>query len=363
LAPTATLNAHHLARLIRATAPHIAPAGLGLGPIDGIRFDSDRVTLHAVATDVHSLAAARARLAKPGEPFARTVHGENLPTLRAWVDAHLEVPPYGEALITLTAVPGHLVFEGPRGALRVPSADDEKYPNWRQLITSALSDTPSDAPCTSWTSKLWERWQHANRDVRTWHRAPDKALIVLGTDAIGLQMPQRPRDPGKDPAVTPASALDDWQASLGADTGERLELDDAVSAQPQPRHTAAHTVPDMTEDLLRQTLNATTGVFNAPSGDPGAIAAYALAGVHAWAAFRFLQALKRTDPDLAADIVAELGDELDSGEIGEWAWDAAVEAGHDPQKWAEERAQPRAEHPSDRAATAPAGTAELATGD
>lgn len=323
--PTATLNAHHLARLIRATAPHIAPEGLGLTLIDGIRFDSDHTTLHAVATDVHSLAAARARLAEPGEPFARTVHGGDLPPLRAWVDAHLEVPPYGAALITLTVAPEYLAFEGPRGTLRVPAADDEKYPDWRQLLTSALNDTPSDVLGTAWTAKLWERWQHANRDVRTWHRSPDKALIVLGTDAIGLQMPQRLRDPDTDRAVTPADALVDWRTSLGTDTGERLELGDAVPALPRHPHTAAHTVPEMTEDLLRQTLDATTG------------------GVHAWAAFRFLQALKRTDPDLAADIVAELGAELDSGEIGEWAWDAAVEAGHDPQKWADERDQHRAE--------------------
>jgi len=101
----------------------------------------------------------------------------------------------------------------------------------------------------------------------------------------------------------------------------------------------------MSEELLRQTLAATEGLFNAPSDDPGALAAYALSGVHAWSAHRFLTALMKADPDLAADTAADLAEQLDSGEIGEWAWDAAVEAGHDPQQWADARAQARAEKP------------------
>ncbi|MER5696042.1 hypothetical protein ACWDBO_30225 [Streptomyces mirabilis] len=335
---TATLNAHHLARLIRATMPHIAPEGMGLDRIDGIRFDSDHTTLHTVATDQHTLAAARARLTPPGEPFARTVHGKDLPTLRAWVDAHLEMPPYGEAVITLTAAPGHLTFEGPRGTLRVP-ADDERYPDWRQLLNSTLNDAPSDARSTAWTSKLWERWQHANRTVRTWHRAPDKALVILGTDVIGLQLPRLRRGPDTDRSGTPADALADWTASLGTDTGARVELADAMEAPVRPLYTSPCTIPDMTEDLLRQTLTPSPDRSNTSTDGPGAVTA-ARAGIGAaWAAYRLLQALTRTDPDLAADIVAGLGDELDSDEIAEWAWQAAVDAGHDPKKWAEERAQ------------------------
>ncbi|MFI8769517.1 hypothetical protein ACIGN6_32060 [Streptomyces sp. NPDC053792] len=38
-------------------------------------------------------------------------------------------------------------------------------------------------------------------------------------------------------------------------------------------------------------------------------------------------------PRLAAQIIAEVADELDSGEIGEFAYDAAITAGLDPQKW------------------------------
>jgi len=230
---------------------------------------------------------------------------------------------------------------GPRGALRIPVTDGEKFPDWRQLLHTALADVPADAPCTGWTSTFWERWQHANREVRTWHAGGEKPLIVLGTDTIGLQAPHRLRAPALDQADTPADVLHAWKTSLGTDTGERLDLGGAVT---EPRsYNAANTVPEMSEELLRQTLTATEGLFNAPSNDPGALAAYALSGVHAWSAYRFLKALMKADPDLAADTAADLAEQLDSGEIGEWAWEAAVEAGHDPQQWADDRAQSRAE--------------------
>ncbi|WP_372412028.1 hypothetical protein [Streptomyces luteireticuli] len=348
MASSPTLNAHNLARLIRTTAPHTAADGVGLDALDGIRFDSDGTHLHAIASDRYTVAVARARLITPGEPFARTVHCPDIAALRAWVDAH-----HGEAALTLTTEAGRLVLDGPRGTLRIPVTDGEKFPDWRKLLHTALADVPNDAPCTRWTSRLWERWQHANHEVHTWHAGGENPLIVVGTDVIGLQAPHRLRTPTLDQADTPADALDAWKTSLGTDTGQRLDLADAL---PQPRrtaHTAASTVPEKTEELLRQTLNATNGLFNAPSDDPGAVAAYALSGVHAWAAYRFLKALVKADPDLAADTAADLAEQLDSGEIGEWAWDAAVEAGHDPQQWADDRDQARAEKPSttDTAAT------------
>ncbi|TLS45734.1 hypothetical protein FE633_13280 [Streptomyces montanus] len=355
MAPTAMLNAHHLARLIRSTAPHTAIDGIGLDRIDGIRFDSDGTHLHAIATDGYTLAAARSRLAEPGEPFARTVHGKDLATLRAWVDAHVDAPPnYGQATLTLTTAPGRLVLDGPRGTFRVPVTDDEKFPDWRQLLSTALADLPANTPCSAWSSELWERWQHAGRDVRTWHAAPEKSLIVVGTDIIGLQKPHRLQNPSIDRADTPAAALDDWAASLGSDTGEPTELADAVPEPDRPTHIAARTIPEMTEDLLRQTLNATSGPFRAPS-DPEAREAFRLSGTHAWVAYRYLKALRLTDPDLAAEITAELSEELDSGEIGEWVWDAAIEAGHDPQKWADENAQAQTEIAGKTDATATDG--------
>ncbi|GAA0897961.1 MULTISPECIES: hypothetical protein [Streptomyces violaceusniger group] len=338
MAPSATLNAHNLARLIRTAAPHAAADGIGLDQIDGIRFDSDGTHLHAVASDRYTVAVARARLTTPGEPFARTVHGQDVASLRAWVDAH-----DGEAALTLTTEIGRLAFDGPRGTLRISVMDGEKFPDWRQLLHTALADVPADAPCTRWTSRFWERWQHANREVNTWHAGGEKPLIVLGTDVIGLQAPHRMRTPEQDQTQTTSDALDVWKTSLGTDTGQRTDLADAIPEPPRRSYTAASTVPEMTEELLRQTLNATNGLFSAPSDDPGAVAAYALSGVHAWAAYRFLKALIKSDPDLAADTVADLAEQLDSGEIGEWAWDAAVEAGHDPQKWADDRAQARAE--------------------
>jgi hypothetical protein len=56
-------------------------------------------------------------------------------------------------------------------------------------------------------------------------------------------------------------------------------------------------------------------------------------GSYAWSAYRLLQALKKADPDLAEATVLDLNEQLESGEIGEWAWSEAEAAGHNPQKW------------------------------
>ncbi|MFI2031898.1 hypothetical protein [Streptomyces buecherae] len=335
-----TLTAHNLTRLLRTTAPHAAVEGIGLDQIDGVRFDSDGSHLHTIATDRYTVAVARARLqaaGEPSEPFARTVHGHSLPTLRAWADAHR-----GEAVLTLTAEADHLVLTGPRGTLRIPAGSEEFF-DWRKLVHTTLADRPADGPCTRWTSRLWERWQHAGHEITTWHAGDAKPLLVLGADFIGLQAPHRP---AREQTRTTAEALDAWKASLGPDTGQRLDLATVVP-DPSPReYPTATTVPQMSEELLRQTLNATLGLHGAPSSDPGAIAAYALSGVHAWSAYRLLKALLQADPDLATATVADLTDQLEDGAISEWAWEAATDAGHDPQQWITARAKDQAAKPT-----------------
>ncbi|GAA4694353.1 hypothetical protein GCM10023324_56380 [Streptomyces youssoufiensis] len=300
--------------------------GIGLDQIDGVRFESDGSHLHAIATDRYTVAVARARLqaadGEPSEPFARTVHGHSLPTLRAWVDAHR-----GDATLTLTTEADPLILAGPRGTLQLATTQEEFFA-WRKLVHTALADHPADEPCTRWTSALWERWQHAGREITTWHSGGTTPLVVLGADFLGLQAPHRP-DPTQ--AQTTAEVLDVWKASLGPDTGQRLDLGDVVP-NPSPReYPTATTVPQMSEALLRQTLAAT---------EAGAVAAYALSGMHAWSAYRLLKALMHADPDLAAATVADLADQLEDGAIGEWAWEAATDEGHDPQQWADARAKP-----------------------
>jgi hypothetical protein len=46
-----------------------------------------------------------------------------------------------------------------------------------------------------------------------------------------------------------------------------------------------------------------------------------------------VRALQKADPDLLRTVLAETSEELESGEIGEWAWDEAEKAGHNPQQW------------------------------
>jgi hypothetical protein len=67
--------------------------------------------------------------------------------------------------------------------------------------------------------------------------------------------------------------------------------------------------------------------------DREALYAYIRAGVADWMAYRYLDALYRVDPRAARAVVQDTADELDSGEIGEFAWEAAEKAGHKPKQW------------------------------
>jgi hypothetical protein len=95
-------------------------------------------------------------------------------------------------------------------------------------------------------------------------------------------------------------------------------------------------VAELAEQMLRQTLRSTTEMFGADFDTEqgrGAFNAWVHSGIYAWSSFRLLEALKKADPDLAEETVRDLNEQLESGEIGEWAWDAAEEAGHNPQQW------------------------------
>ena len=88
--------------------------------------------------------------------------------------------------------------------------------------------------------------------------------------------------------------------------------------------------------MLRQTLRSTSEMFGAEMDTAkgrAAFNAWVHSGIYAWSAYRILQALKKADPDLAEATVRDLNEQLESGEIGEWAWDESEQAGHNPQQW------------------------------
>ncbi|WP_030024955.1 hypothetical protein, partial [Streptomyces monomycini] len=107
---------------------------------------------------------------------------------------------------------------------------------------------------------------------------------------------------------------------------------------PQP---APGAVAEFETTALRATLRATADIYSAPHTSP-LFSASVNAGCYAWAAHRFLASLRTADPGLADRISREVNDELESGEIGEFAYDAAQEAGHDPEQWRTEYEQHKA---------------------
>lgn len=93
------------------------------------------------------------------------------------------------------------------------------------------------------------------------------------------------------------------------------------------------TIAEQRKDLLRQV------VFNRPDGaydNRELFAAEIGLTVHAYMADVYAEALAKLDPIRAEEVAQELADVLDDGALPEYAWDRAIELGHDPRVWAEE---------------------------
>ncbi|MFE6063659.1 tyrosine-type recombinase/integrase [Streptomyces sp. NPDC056431] len=75
------INAHQLGRMLSRTVSHIGSEFVE--PLHGIRLEADDTHLYAIASDQHTIAAARYRhQGLDGEPFARSVPAPALRSLR-----------------------------------------------------------------------------------------------------------------------------------------------------------------------------------------------------------------------------------------------------------------------------------------
>lgn len=310
-----TINAHKLQRLIKQTSPHISDDDT-LPPINGVRFECDGVHIHALATDRYTFAVARAKVREATDTWATTISQEDIGWFTAWLETHK-----GDTILDLAATGDGLAVTDDRGTLVVP-AKDHTFPKWQGLFRDALTDASTSGDMVSLDTKMLARWKHADTHLRTWQTAPEKPLLLVGEDFIGLQMPARYSGDDKDRATV----LGDWSGTLGKG-GKPAEI---------PVPPAPGAVAEMAKAMLRRTLQSTSEMFDADTDtDKGraAFIAWVHSGSYAWSAYRLLQALKKADPDLAEATVRDLNEQLESGEIGEWAWDEAEAAGHDPQKW------------------------------
>jgi hypothetical protein len=310
-----TINANRLQRLIKQTRPHISPDDT-LPAINGVRFECDGVHIHALATDRFSFAAARVKVREETETWSLTVDESDLDWFTAWLDTH-----EGDTILNLAAGDDGLTVTDDRGGLLVP-AKDHMFPKWQNLFRDALQDASTSGEMVGVDTKMLARWEKADTHLRVWQTTPEKPLLLVGENFLGLQMPARyPYE-----EMNRAAVLSDWSGSLGQG-GEPVE----IAVPPVPG-----AVAEMAEAMLHQTLNSTAEMFDADMNTEkgrAAFNAWVHSGIYAWSAYRLLQALKKADPDLAETTVRDLKEQLDSGEIGEWAWDEAEQAGHNPQKW------------------------------
>ncbi|MER8233181.1 hypothetical protein [Streptomyces sp. NPDC094049] len=335
-----TLNAHQLGRLIDRTAGHIADESLPR--LHGIRLETDATYLYAVATDRYTLAVARYRHHGPadGPVAARTIPARALPALRQWLTS---LP--GHAPVNLAFTDGKARLTAPRGEMSM-TTDDQDFIDWRGLLRDILQQTQDhegegagERACPVLDTRNTGRFAAADTRLRIWTGPGRTATLLAGIDFLGAQMPMRARETGFDTGLA-----DDlghlhtlWNDTLTGTPGTT-----APGPLPRPRPTggAARTVAGTTKDLLRQTMRSTRDLTEEASDNPAAVNSHATAGVMAWSAYRYLEALHRADPLLAAKVIAETADELDDGALGEYAYDAAEAAGHDPRAWDDEPTAP-----------------------
>jgi hypothetical protein len=351
---TVTINAHQLGRLIEKTIGHMGSEYIEV--LNGIRLDVDATHLYAVASDRYTIAAARHRLTdddQGGEPFARTIPASYLRPLREWISTQA-----GQHLVTIGTGEGRLAFDAPQSGMTIPVTDSLEFPDWRGVLRNITQQPTDGEPFPAIRSEFLTRWADTGDTIRVRVTADQKAILLFGEDFIGAQMPARYAGVGPVKDETFESAQRLWEAALAAGA-DGVDMATAMPEEdPRSRYEVTKDVRETGEDLLRQTLHSSADMHGKSLDKPDEFLAHILAGVHAWMAYRFLDALYAADPRLAAATVGEVAEQLDSGEIGEFAWDAAEEAGHDPQKWHDDYEA----HLKDRAAkkAAEAATANAA---
>lgn len=326
-----TINAHQLKLLLDKTASHMG--GEHVEPLHGIRLDADARYLYAVATDRYTIAAARYSLShgdEDQEPWAATIPAENLRALREWIDSMK-----GAGLITLSTAKGRLFFEGPQTDLSIAINTSIEFPDWRGLLRKTVENTTDGTPFPYLDSGYLSRF-NTGGILRVRFTADEKPAVVFAEDFIGALMPARYAGvyPCKEQSFE--SIHQSWLWTLAAGSKD-ASTDGAAYTEDKPRYEVTTDIRETGESLLREVLRSVAdGQHTDYDTERDLWMAHIRIGVTNWMAFRYLNALHNADPRAAQAAVNETAGQLESGEIGEWAWDEAKAAGFDPQKWSDD---------------------------
>ncbi|MEU5496116.1 hypothetical protein [Streptomyces griseofuscus] len=325
-----TINAHQLGRLIDKTIEHMGSEYIEM--LNGIRFDVDAKCLYAVASDRYTMAVARYALNdNDDEPWARTLPAEYLPALRKWISSHK-----GDVWVTVEDAEDRLVFDSPQTTYSVAVNRGLEFPDWRGLLGKLTENTIEGEPFPSLNSRFLARFGSTEDYLRLRVTGDTKAALLVGEDFIGAVMPVRYEGLERVEQKSFASALDAWRWTLA--TGSNDADMDGMPTPKYPRYQASTDVKDTGDGLLRSVLQSTSNAVDTSyfEDDSEAWYAHIHASVANWRAYRYLDALAKVDPRVAQHVVRDTAEELDDGALGEWAWDAAEKAGHNPKQWDEE---------------------------
>lgn len=327
-----TINAHQLGRLIDKTSAHMGSEYVE--PLHGIRLDVDAKHLYAVATDRYTLAVARYQLNHGDlaqEPWARTIPAEHLRSLREWIDTMK-----GAGLITISTAKDRLVFEGPQTDLSIAVSLSLEFPDWRGLLRKTAGQASDGDLFPALSAHHLSRFNNGDT-IRARLAANDKPALVFSEDFIGALMPAQYAGiyPCKEESFEGAHRSWLWTLAAG---GADADMESSIAyEEDRPRYEATTDIRETAESLLHEVLRSTTDCHHTNHDTENDLwMAHIRIGVANWMAFRYLDALHNADPRVAAEVVADVAGQLDSGEISEWAWDEAKAAGFDPQKWDDE---------------------------
>ncbi|MGW4695200.1 DNA polymerase III subunit beta family protein [Kitasatospora cineracea] len=329
----AAVNARELQRILSQVEPHVNSEDF-LPAIAGIRLEGDGRHLIAIATDRYTMGIARTPLRSDAEPWAVTVPGRRVKSLRQWLKAQDRL-----ATVVISPTETTVTFESPADELRITTAEGD-FPKWRGMIAKLIADDPQPVPLTSYTAEFLARWASAGSFLAATQAAADKPLLLFGENFLGLQMPASRSDDR-----TREKTVAEWADTLDLANTTPVEVE-----QPKAEGNVAVT----SEQLLYRIAVSTADVVDlAHQPDPHLMAMYAITSCNAWTAYRLLQELQKLSPSRTAKLLGALNEELEAGDFSEIAWEYALQAGHDPEKWVEE-------HDARRKARAEKAAAEAA---
>lgn len=182
-----TINAHQLGLLIDKTIAHIGDETIK--PLHGIRLDADGRYLYTVASDRYTLAVARYRLNHGDtaqEPWACTLPGASLKTLREWTASHKGAIP-----ITIQDNEDAVAFSSEQATFSVSVDCGLEFPDWRGLIRTITEYAVEDEPFPAFSGAMLARFgstddyfrvrvtaESAGFDPGKWHNEHTEAVAA-----------------------------------------------------------------------------------------------------------------------------------------------------------------------------------------